>query len=97
MALLSFVRAAGVRLVLGSPLHRACRPCCWRTRRSAADITVILDQATLVKLPERVATLVIGNPADRRRLRAGRRHDGDHRQGLWRDQHHRARPQRAPC
>jgi hypothetical protein len=28
----------------------------------AADITVILDQATLVKLPDRVATLVIGNP-----------------------------------
>lgn len=29
---------------------------------SAADITVVLDQAKLVKLPERVATLVIGNP-----------------------------------
>jgi len=29
---------------------------------SAADITVILDQAKLVKLPERVATIVIGNP-----------------------------------
>jgi hypothetical protein len=29
---------------------------------SAADITVFLDEAKLVKLPERVATLVIGNP-----------------------------------
>jgi Pilus formation protein N terminal region len=29
---------------------------------SAADVTVILDQAMLVKLPERVATIVIGNP-----------------------------------
>ena len=29
---------------------------------SAADMTVIVDQATLLKLPERVATIVIGNP-----------------------------------
>ena len=29
----------------------------------AADINVILDQAKLVKLPDRVATIVIGNPA----------------------------------
>jgi len=29
----------------------------------AADISVILDEARLVKLPERVATLVIGNPS----------------------------------
>lgn len=29
----------------------------------AADINVILDQARLVKLPDRVATIVIGNPA----------------------------------
>ena len=29
----------------------------------AADISVILDQARLVKLPDRVATIVIGNPA----------------------------------
>ena len=28
----------------------------------AADISVILDEAKLVKLPERVSTLVIGNP-----------------------------------
>lgn len=28
----------------------------------AADIDVVLDQARLVKLPERVATIVIGNP-----------------------------------
>jgi len=29
---------------------------------SAADITVTLDQAKLVKLPEKVSTIVIGNP-----------------------------------
>jgi hypothetical protein len=29
---------------------------------SAADIAVILDQAKLVKLPDRVSTIVIGNP-----------------------------------
>ena len=29
---------------------------------SAADVTVIVDEAKLVKLPERVATIVIGNP-----------------------------------
>ena len=28
----------------------------------AADVTVILDQAKLIKLPEKVATIVIGNP-----------------------------------
>ncbi|MBX9718884.1 MAG: pilus assembly protein N-terminal domain-containing protein [Microbacteriaceae bacterium] len=29
---------------------------------SAADINVLLDEAKLVKLPDRVATIVIGNP-----------------------------------
>ena len=29
---------------------------------SAADIDVVLDEALLVKLPERIATMVIGNP-----------------------------------
>ena len=29
---------------------------------AAADITVILDQAKVIKLPDRVTTLVIGNP-----------------------------------
>jgi Flp pilus assembly secretin CpaC len=32
------------------------------TKAAAADIGVTLDQARLVRLPERVATLVIGNP-----------------------------------
>jgi Flp pilus assembly secretin CpaC len=31
-------------------------------RASAADIDVIVDQARLIKLPERVSTIVIGNP-----------------------------------
>jgi hypothetical protein len=30
---------------------------------SAAEVSVLLDQARLVKLPDRVTTLVIGNPA----------------------------------
>lgn len=29
---------------------------------SAADVVVLLDQAKLIKLPEKVATVVIGNP-----------------------------------
>lgn len=29
---------------------------------SAADINVVLDRATLVKLPDRVGTVVVGNP-----------------------------------
>jgi Flp pilus assembly secretin CpaC len=29
----------------------------------AADINIVLDQAKLVKLPERVATIVLGNPS----------------------------------
>src|SRR6478752_8762464 len=29
---------------------------------SAADIDVILDQAKLVQLPEKIATIVLGNP-----------------------------------
>jgi len=32
------------------------------TGAAAADISVILDQARLVKLPDRIATIVIGNP-----------------------------------
>jgi hypothetical protein len=32
------------------------------TGAAAADIPVLLDQARLVKLPERVSTIVIGNP-----------------------------------
>jgi Flp pilus assembly secretin CpaC len=31
-------------------------------KASAADIDVVLDQAKLVKLPDRIATIVIGNP-----------------------------------
>src|SRR5207302_7516353 len=32
------------------------------TKAAAADLGVTLDQARLVRLPERVATIVIGNP-----------------------------------
>jgi hypothetical protein len=45
---LCFVVAVGVSAPLGAA--------------QAADISVILDQARLVKLPDRVATIVVGNP-----------------------------------
>jgi len=32
------------------------------TPLSAADVSVIMDQARLIRLPDRVATIVIGNP-----------------------------------
>lgn len=49
-SLLALVVAAGIGLAgLSRPAF-------------AADITVILDQAKLVKAPDRVATLVLGNP-----------------------------------
>jgi hypothetical protein len=34
----------------------------WPAQASAADINVVLDQAMLIKLPDRVATIVLGNP-----------------------------------
>jgi Pilus formation protein N terminal region len=43
-------------LVLGSIAILAPRPAV------AADIVILLDQAKLVKMPDRVATIVIGNP-----------------------------------
>ena len=63
MALLSFpcdgqgfglVRA--VRLLLFPLVMIASSPL------PAADITVVMDQASLLKLPDRVATIVVGNP-----------------------------------
>ncbi len=36
--------------------------CALPVTASAADINVVVDQARLVKLPDRVATIVIGNP-----------------------------------
>jgi hypothetical protein len=35
----------------------------WAVPAAAADIVAALDEAKLVKLPERVATIVVGNPA----------------------------------
>ena len=32
------------------------------TRLAAADLTVVLDEAKLLRLPDKVATIVIGNP-----------------------------------
>ena len=33
-----------------------------RARGASASVTVVLDEATILKLPERTATLVVGNP-----------------------------------
>ena len=53
-------RAFGLARTLASSIClmavAALQPAC------AAEITVILDQAKLVKLPEKVSTIVIGNP-----------------------------------
>ena len=82
----------------------ACRGRCCRGTALAADpsrrahmrepVTVHLDQATLLKLPERTATIVVGNPliADVA-VQPGGLVVG-HRQGLRLDQSHRARSHR---
>ncbi len=51
---------AAFRLAFGVSLGVAALAAASAAR--AADITVIVDQAKIVKLPERVATIVIGNP-----------------------------------
>src|SRR3954470_16577397 len=52
-AVLGFARALACALgIAGFGLPRA----------SAADIDVILDQAKLVQLPDKIATIVLGNP-----------------------------------
>lgn len=51
-----------MRSVLAAVLATALAPLAMPTRAAAADIGIELDQAKLVKLPERVATIVIGNP-----------------------------------
>jgi hypothetical protein len=48
------VPATALAIVLAGLAHA--------TGAAAADIDILLDQAKLVKLPERVATVVIGNP-----------------------------------
>ena len=52
-------RLARVLLVMIAVLGSAVAP---YSARAADFITVYLDQATLARLPERVATIVIGNP-----------------------------------
>lgn len=48
----------GMPLAIGLLAMLAVRPA-WS---DSADVTVVLDRAKLVKLPDRVTTLVIGNP-----------------------------------
>jgi len=52
-----------VRLFALCAFALACGICGAPDTARAADIDVVLDQARLVKLPDRVATIVIGNPA----------------------------------
>jgi hypothetical protein len=49
-------RARGIALVLGLAVVGLAAPA------SAADIDVVIDQAKLVKVPEKAATIVLGNP-----------------------------------
>jgi hypothetical protein len=53
---LSCVRAFALSLVAAAAVSGAFGAA------KAADINVILDQARLVKMPDRVATIVVGNP-----------------------------------
>jgi len=50
------------RTILAAVLAAAFVPLALPMGAAAADIGIVLDQAKLVKLPERVATIVIGNP-----------------------------------
>jgi Flp pilus assembly secretin CpaC len=49
----SFTKAIALGLLLVPPAGSA---------RAAESITVLVDQAKLIKLPEKVATIVVGNP-----------------------------------
>ncbi len=60
MALFVGHRGAGAGRVFALALGLAA--CALPMTASAADIKVVVDQARLVKLPDRVATIVIGNP-----------------------------------
>ena len=62
MALASRRRGSTVRSGLVFGLAFGMTALAAPTTASAADINVILDQAKLVKLPDRVATIVVGNP-----------------------------------
>jgi putative type II/III system pilus formation protein len=53
---LGFDRSRSIGLLLCLLAMLAPRP------GSAADVTVIMDQAALIRLPDKVATIVIGNP-----------------------------------
>jgi len=62
-----FIRGRGpalgpARFILAFACTLVLTPYAVSTTAAAADIGVLLDQARLVKLPERVATIVIGNP-----------------------------------
>jgi hypothetical protein len=52
------MRLFSVRLLAFCSFVLACGP----GTAEAADIEVVLDQARLIKLPDRVSTIVIGNP-----------------------------------
>ena len=51
-------KIVALALSLGAGLPFACRP----RPRAAETLDITLDQATLMKLPDKVATIVVGNP-----------------------------------
>ena len=63
MALLFERRGAELRAIVASTLFAGLFTLAATTAPQAADISVVLDQARLLKLADRVATVVIGNPA----------------------------------
>jgi hypothetical protein len=58
---LSLVRGGGVLALVGA-LALCSMAAVTPSPAFAADIIIILDQAKLVKMPDKVATIVIGNP-----------------------------------
>ena len=79
---------AALRRCMGS---RRSSSCCSarllrRARRCRRGASRPLDQARIIKLPERAATLVIGDPLIADVSTAARRSRRHHRQGLWRHQ-----------
>ena len=62
MALFGAYRGLRARSVLASCLAFGMAALAAPAAASAADVSVVLDQAKLVKLPEQVATVVVGNP-----------------------------------
>ena len=55
-------RLAATHAVLRAPVARRCRPAAAIRVRRRSTLGIVLDQATIMKLPEKVSTIVVGNP-----------------------------------